>query len=83
MKLILNVFISFAFIWASPCAIGFLPSRARDETSQAQLLQRIIDVLHTTAADAKNWDDKAAAARAQAQVADLIWVRTARRRLNI
>lgn len=38
-----------------------------------QLLRRIIELLDSTAADAKKWDDKAVAARTQAQIADLIW----------
>ena len=40
-----------------------------------QLLKRIIELLDSTANDAKKWDDKAVAARTQAQIADLIWDR--------
>ena len=36
-------------------------------------MRRIIDVLNSTADEAKKWDDKAIAARTQAQIADLIW----------
>jgi hypothetical protein len=41
--------------------------------NQLRLLTRIIDVLCSTADDAKNWDDKRVAARTQAQIADLVW----------
>jgi hypothetical protein len=41
--------------------------------SQLQLLSRIIDVLNSTADEAKRWGDKGIAARTQAQIADLIW----------
>lgn len=40
---------------------------------ELQLLRRIIDVLNSTADEAKKWDDKVAAARTQARIADLIW----------
>ena len=40
---------------------------------EVQLLKRIVDVLDSTADEAKKWDDKAVAARTQAQIADLIW----------
>jgi len=36
-------------------------------------LSRIIDVLESTADQAKKWDDKGVAGRAQAQIADLLW----------
>src|SRR6476620_675090 len=35
--------------------------------------KRIVDLLNSTADEAKTWDDKAIAARTQAQIADLIW----------
>ena len=41
--------------------------------SQRQLLTRIIEVLNSTADEARKWDDKGVAARTQAQIADLIW----------
>jgi hypothetical protein len=37
------------------------------------LSKRVIEVLNSTADEAKKWDDKAIAARTQAQIADLIW----------
>ncbi|HEV8428877.1 MAG TPA: hypothetical protein VGQ41_13325 [Pyrinomonadaceae bacterium] len=37
------------------------------------MLRRIVDVLNSTADEANKWDDKAVAARTQAQIADLIW----------
>ena len=43
------------------------------QRDQQQLLKRIIDVLSSTADEAKKWDDKVVAARTQAQIADLIW----------
>lgn len=45
---------------------------ARPDQRQ-QLLKRIIELLDSTAHDAKKWDDKAVAARTQAQIADLVW----------
>ncbi len=41
--------------------------------SQSQLLKTIFDLLNSTADEARKWDDKAVAARTQAQIADLIW----------
>jgi len=43
------------------------------QSDQLLLKKRIIDVLNSTAVEAKNWDDKAIAARTQAQIADLLW----------
>ena len=43
------------------------------QPDQLLLKKRIIDVLNSTAVEAKKWDDKAIAARTQAQIADLIW----------
>src|SRR5215213_173669 len=43
------------------------------EPDQLLLRKRIIDVLNSTAVEAKKWDDKAIAARTQAQIADLTW----------
>jgi len=40
---------------------------------RAELLKRIIDVLNSTADEAKKWDDKGVAAQTQAQIADMIW----------
>lgn len=40
---------------------------------QQQLLKTIMDLLNSTADEARQWDDKRVAARAQAQIADLIW----------
>jgi hypothetical protein len=40
---------------------------------QLQLLRRIIEVLNSTADEARKWDDKRIAARTQARIADLIW----------
>jgi hypothetical protein len=49
-------------------------SRAQsNDDRERQLLKRIIDVLNSTADDARKWDDKAVAARTEAQIADLIW----------
>ena len=46
---------------------------AQQQDNQRQLLTRINDLLNSTAEDAKKWDDKAIAARIQAQIADLLW----------
>ena len=43
------------------------------QLDQLQLKKRIMEVLNSTAVDAKKWDDKAIAARTQAQIADLVW----------
>src|SRR5882724_115468 len=40
---------------------------------QLKLLTRILEVLNSTADEARKWDDKRIAARTQAQIADLIW----------
>lgn len=37
------------------------------------LSKRVFEVLNATADEARKWDDKATAARTQAQIADLIW----------
>jgi hypothetical protein len=41
--------------------------------TQDPRVTRIIDLLDTTADEASHWDDKAVAARTQAQIADLLW----------
>ena len=41
--------------------------------SQLLLLKRILEVLNTTADEARKWDDMGVAARTQARIADLIW----------
>src|SRR5436305_2615936 len=73
------------FIFTTAIAIGqFNPVAGQDsskqsgkstavEPDQRQLMNRIIDVLNSTANEASRWDDKAVAARTQAQIADLIW----------
>jgi hypothetical protein len=42
-------------------------------SQELQFLQRIVEVLNSTAGEARKWDDKAIAARTLAQIADLIW----------
>jgi hypothetical protein len=42
-------------------------------TDRRQLVTRINYLLNSTAVDANKWDDKAIAARTQAQIADLLW----------
>lgn len=66
--------LAIAFVCLSPGA-GLLCVRAQraDPAAQDQLLRRITDLLNSTADDAKKWDDKAIAARTQAQIADLLW----------
>jgi len=39
----------------------------------SDLSKRVFEVLNSTADEAKKWDDKATAARTQAQIADLLW----------
>jgi hypothetical protein len=43
------------------------------QSDQQLLKKRVIEVLNSTAIEAKKWDDKAIAARTQAQISDLIW----------
>jgi hypothetical protein len=55
-------------------ALGFVnPGMIVRAQQQQPLIARINDLLNTTAEDAKKWDDKAIAARVQAQIADLLW----------
>lgn len=63
-----------AFVCLSPVA-GSLRVCAQQTNGAApdQFFKRIVDVLNSTADDAKEWDDKAIAARTQAQIADLLW----------
>jgi hypothetical protein len=70
-----NYVVINCFIVAIALVFASLPAQAQDvpETKQQQLLTRIIDVLNSTADEAKKWDDKAVAAKTQAQVADLVW----------
>ena len=55
--------------------LGFvcLQQQNTPRSQEDELLRRIVDVLNSTADEAKKWDDKAVAARTQAQIADLIW----------
>jgi hypothetical protein len=48
-------------------------ARDTSPTDQSQLVTRVIEVLASTAEDAKKWDDSGLAAKAQSQIADLIW----------
>ena len=69
MRLVLKY---FAVVVALVCiSSGAQGQNARD--NELQLLKRIVDVLNATADEANKWDDKAIAARTQAQIADLIW----------
>lgn len=65
-----NNTLRIAIVLAIAFSVG--PSVCAQE-SQRQLLTRIYDLLNSTADDAKKWDDKAIAARTQAQIADLLW----------
>src|SRR5687767_13271250 len=64
--------VALVVFWAtaiSPRAYG--QDGVRDQ--RQQLLKRIIELLDSTAHEAKKWDDKQVAARTLAQIADLIW----------
>ena len=63
--------ITVALVITLGCMNSGVSVRAQD--NQRQLRTRINDLLNTTAEDAKKWDDKAIAARTQAQIADLLW----------
>ena len=54
-------------------SLSVCAQRQAAQTDQRQLITRINDLLNSTAAEAKKWDDKAIAARTQAQIADLLW----------
>ena len=60
--------IAIALICTSP-----LHAQQEAAARQLELRNRIIDVLNSTAGEAKKWDDRGVAARTQAQIADLIW----------
>ena len=57
----------------SVCVWSHAQAQAPDQ--RQQLLRRIVELLDSTANDAKKWDDKAVAARTQAHIADLVWDR--------
>lgn len=59
--------LALAFVVLYPSA-GFIVYAQNDD----KVLARIIDVLDSTANEAKLWDDKSVAARTQAQIADLV-----------
>ena len=59
---------------AGRCLLQTEPQNGKSPAVQTEQLQkRIIEVLSSTALEAKKWDDKAVAARTQAQIADLVW----------
>ncbi|HEX6285131.1 MAG TPA: hypothetical protein VFZ71_09665 [Pyrinomonadaceae bacterium] len=65
-------FLALALAFASVNA--FVHAQQQDVSpNQQRLITRINELLNTTAGDAKKWDDKAVAARTQAQIADLVW----------
>jgi hypothetical protein len=57
----------------NPVAVRSQQGSKAVQPDQLLLKKRIIDVLASTAVEAKKWDDKGIAARTQAQIADLIW----------
>jgi len=64
-----NVVNSIGLVMALVCFQQQDPPKPQE----VQLLRRIVDVLDSTADEAKTWDDKIVAARTQAQITDLIW----------
>lgn len=64
--------ICLAVVFAFSCVSVRAQSQAA-QTNQRQLITRINDLLNSTGDEAKKWDDKAIAARVQAQIADLLW----------
>lgn len=84
MKLLFKSFIvAVALVCIDPGGSRFLiRAQVRDSQEkkspdvspgQRQLLRTIMDLLNSTANEAKKWDDKRVAARTQAQIADLMW----------
>jgi hypothetical protein len=53
--------------------ISHAQERDAPGSDETQLIKTILEVLSSTAEEAKKWDDKAVAARTQAQIADLLW----------
>lgn len=73
---ILTAVIALGFVnpVAGRCLLQTEPQNGKSPAVQTDPLQkRIIEVLSSTALEAKKWDDKAVAARTQAQIADLVW----------
>ena len=74
MRPILNYFtVVIALVCISPLRAQVQDVKTEVSPGQLELLKRIIDVLNSTADEAKKWDDKGVAARTQAQIADLVW----------
>lgn len=73
----INIFKCFAvpiaFICFSPLCAQTPETKPPAQTGQRELLTRVIEVLNSTAEEAKKWDDLGIAARTQAQIADLLW----------
>ena len=63
---------SLAVVVALACLNAGAAVQAQHQDTR-QLITRVNDLLNSTAEDAKRWDDKAVAARTQAQIADLLW----------
>lgn len=58
-------------VWSGAASRAYAQDASPDQ--RQQLLTRIVELLDSTAHDAKKWDDKGIAARTLAQIADLIW----------
>lgn len=65
--------IVIALVCINPLHAQVQDAKREVSPAQLELLKKIIDVLNSTADEAKKWDDKGVAARTQAQIADLIW----------
>lgn len=82
MKLLFkSVAVAVALVWIDPGG-SLVRAQVRDSqqkksqdisASQQQLLKTIMELLDSTADEARKWDDKRIAARTQAQIADLVW----------
>jgi hypothetical protein len=68
------IVIGLVVLWpGAVCLSSRVHGQGGPPDQRQQLLKRIIELLDSTAHDARKWDDKTVAARTQAQIADLIW----------
>jgi hypothetical protein len=74
IRVVLNCFaVAIALICFTPLRAQTQETKPGAQTGQRELSKRVIEVLNSTAEEAKKWDDQGIAARTQAQIADLLW----------
>jgi hypothetical protein len=67
------VLVALALVNPGATCVSVRAQQQDAPASQRPFITRINDLLNSTAEEAKKWDDKAVAARTQAQIADLLW----------